>query len=213
MVIGPECRGSLYTRCTEWHCPIVNDLRALRRRTGLSQGAFAELIGVALNSFRMWDSGLRPVPVPMLRRAREAVDHRAHQNELLPLDRLASELGVHVRTLQAAARTGRLEVRFSTRSVFGRPLRLATRAAGEQFKRTHYRRFAGQAICAAPLPSVPADYDQQLKHLRRQLRLTQEGLVQRIGAARKAVVYQWESRKRTPSLVFWQRIQELRRNA
>ena len=124
MVIGPECRGSLYTRRTDWHRPFVNDLRALRRSAGLSQRAFAELIGVALNSFRMWDSGLRPAPVPMLRRAREALDHRAHQHELLPLDRLASELGVHVRTLQAAARTGRLDVRFSTRSVFGRPLRL-----------------------------------------------------------------------------------------
>lgn len=30
-----------------------------------------------------------------------------------------------------------------------------------------------------------------------------------VGAARKAVVYQWESRKRTPSPVFWQRIQAL----
>ena len=47
-----------------------------------------------------------------------------------------------------------------------------TRAAGAQFKRTLYRRFAAQAVCAAPLPSVPADYDQQLKRLRRRLRLT-----------------------------------------
>ena len=190
----------------------MNDLRALRRGAGLSQREFAELVGAALNSFRMWDSGLRPVPAPMLRRAREALESRAHQNELLPLGRLASELGVHVRTLQAAARTGRLDVLFFTRSVFGRPLRLATRAAGEQFKRTHYRRFAGQTVCAAPLPSVPADYDQQLKRLRRRLRLTQEGLARRVGAARKAVVYQWESRKRTPSPVFWQRIESLSRD-
>ncbi len=84
----------------------MNDLRALRRGAGLSQREFAELVGAALNSFRMWDSGLRPVPAPMLRRAREALEHRAHQTELLPLRRLASELGVHVRTLQAAARTG-----------------------------------------------------------------------------------------------------------
>ena len=122
------------------------------------------------------------------------------------MSRLAAGLAVHVRTLQAAARTGRIEVRFYSRSVFGRPVRLATRAAGERFKRTHYRHFAA---CAAPLPSVPVDYDQQLQRLRRRLRLTQEGLAHRVGAARKAVVYQWESRKRTPSPVFWQRIQAL----
>ena len=126
----------------------MHALRELRRTAGLSQQECADLIATPLNTFRMWDSGQRPVPVPMLRRAREALEYRAHQNELLPLDRLASELGVHVRTLQAAARTGRLEVRFSTRSVFGRPMRLTTRAAGEHFKRTHYRRFAGQTVCA-----------------------------------------------------------------
>lgn len=191
----------------------MNDLRALRESSDLSQREFAELIGAALNSFRMWDSGQRPVPAPMLQRARDALRYRAHLNELLPLGRLAPELGVHVRTLQAAARTGRLEAQFSTRSVFGRPMRLASRAAGEQFKRTHYRRFAGQAICAAPLPSVPEDYDQQLKRLRRRLRLTQEGLAHRVGAARRAVVYQWESRKRTPSPVFWERIQAISQDA
>lgn len=58
-----------------------------------------------------------------------------------------------------------------------------------------------------PLPSVPGDYDQQLKRLRSQLRLSQQALAQHIGAAGKVVVYQWESRKRTPSPVFWQRIQ------
>jgi hypothetical protein len=47
----------------------------------------------------------------------------------LPLDQLATELGVHVRTLQAAARSGRLAAHFSIRSVFGRPIRLASRAA------------------------------------------------------------------------------------
>ena len=32
----------------------------------------------------------------------------------------------------------------------------------------------------------------------------------RVGAARKAVVYQWESRKRCPSPLFWKRIQQIR---
>jgi hypothetical protein len=48
----------------------------------------------------------------------------------LPLDQLAKELHVHLRTLQAAARTGRLEAHFSVRSAFGRPIRRASRAAG-----------------------------------------------------------------------------------
>ena len=187
-------------------------LRELRRTAGLSQQECAALIGVPFNTFRMWDSGLRSIPPPVLRRTKEAFSHHAHQNELLPLDRLASELGVHVRTLQAAARTGRLEVRFNTRSIFGRPLRRAARAAGETFKRTHYRQFAGQRACPPPLPVVPDDYAEQPKHLRNQLRLTQEALAQRIGAAGKAVVYQWESRKRTPSPVLWQRIQVLSRD-
>ena len=41
------------------------------------------------------------------------------------------------------------------------------------------------------------------------MRLTQGALAGRIGAAGKAVVYQWESRKRTPSPVLWQRVLDL----
>jgi DNA-binding XRE family transcriptional regulator len=74
---------------------------------------------------------------------------------------------------------------------------------------SHYRRFSGQAICPAPLPAVPRDYPQHLLRLRRQLQLTQTGLARRIGAAGKAVIYQWESRKRTPSPVLWQRVLQL----
>ena len=65
-------------------------------------------MNVPTNTYRMWDSGLRPVSQRTLRRARDVVCELARQHELLPLDRLASYLGVHVRTLQAAARTGRL---------------------------------------------------------------------------------------------------------
>ena len=59
-----------------------------------------------------------------------------------------------------------------------------------------------------PLPTVPEDYDERLRQLRRRrrLHLTQGALALRLGAAGKAVVYQWESRKRTPSPVLWQRI-------
>jgi len=106
---------------------------------------------------------------------------------------------------------GRLDTVFSVRSVFGRPMRFASRAAGEQFLAAHYRCFSGQEICPAPVPTVPGDYDQLLLDVRRRRGLTHEALARRISAASKAVVYQWESRKRTPSPVLWQRVLELER--
>jgi hypothetical protein len=57
---------------------------------------------------------------------------------------------------------------------------------------------------------VPENYDAQLVGLRMRLGLTQSELAERIGAASKAVVYQWESRKRVPSPVLWARVQGLR---
>jgi len=56
---------------------------------------------------------------------------------------------------------------------------------------------------------VPADYAGRLRRVRRELGFSQQELAAKIGAAHKAVVYQWESGKRRPSLVFWQRIQDL----
>src|SRR5687768_2168040 len=132
------------TRAGEWHRVLsMNELRDLRRATGLGQREFAAELAVALETFRTWDSGRRPVPAPLLRRARAVVTQHARRTEPLPLDRLACELKVHIRTLQAAARTGRLAAQFSSKSVFGRPVRFATRAAGEKFIATHYRRSAG----------------------------------------------------------------------
>ena len=177
--------------------------------TNLGQRELAGLLGVPLETFRTWDSGRRPVPASILHRAAAAIGHHQQQTELLSLNQLARELHVHVRTLQAAARTGRLDAVFSVRSVFGRPMRFASRAAGEQFLARHYRRFKGQEICPPPLPTVPGDYDRQLRELRLRRGLTQETLARRLGVAGKAVVYQWESRKRTPSPVLWQRILEL----
>ena len=187
----------------------MNELRQLRRHAGLSRRDVAGLLDVPLNTFRMWDSGLRPVPAPMLLRTRAVVEHHAQQTELLPLSQLAKEFHVHVRRLQAAVRTGRLDAHFSVKSVIGRPRRLATRAAAERFMALHHRCFAGQQVCPAPLPTVPNNYDQQLRALRRRLRLTQDGLARRIGAAGKAVIYQWESRQRTPSPVLWQHVMRL----
>jgi DNA-binding XRE family transcriptional regulator len=164
----------------------MNALRELRRTADLSQRECAALIDVPGNTFRMWDSGLRPVPPHMLQRTRLAVTEHARNTEPLSLDQLARELGVHQRTLRAAARTGRLQATFSSRSAFGRPIRLATRAAGQAFMRRDYRRYGGQSPAVAPLPSVPDDYDMRLKRLRRRLRLTQHDLARRIGATGKS---------------------------
>ena len=150
----------------------MNELRDLRRAIGVGQREFAALLSIPLETFRPWDSGRRVVSVAVLQRARRAVAHHQRQHEQLPLDQLARELHVHVRTLQAAVRTGRLAAHFSVKSVFGRPRRLATRAAAEQFMTMHYRRFSGQEVCPAPLPTVPKNFDEQLRALRRRLRLT-----------------------------------------
>jgi DNA-binding transcriptional regulator YiaG len=187
----------------------MNELRELRRTISLGQREFAALLSIPLETYRPWDSGRRVVAAAVVQRARDAVAHHQRQHERLPLDQLAKEFHVHIRTLQAAVRTGRLVAHFSVRSVFGRPKRLATRAAAEQFMASHYRRFSGQAICPAPLPTVPHDYSEQLRALRRRLRLTQGVLARRIGAAGKAVIYQWESRKRIPSPVLWERVLRL----
>ena len=194
-------------------CSRVYELRELRRSAGLGQREFAVLLAVPIETLRTWDSGRRSVPGPVWHRATAAVALHQLQAELLPLAQLATELGVHVRTLQAATRTGRLEAQFSVRSVFGRPIRFASRAAGEQFLAAHYRCFSGQQVCPAPLSSVPDDYDRQLRALRQRRHLTQGALARSIGAAGKAVVYQWESRKRTPSPVLWERVLKLDRLA
>ncbi len=192
----------------EWHgvLDMSNELRELRLSIGVGQRAFAALLSVPLETLRPYDSSRQPVPIPLLHRARAAVARHLRQSELLPLSQLATELHVHLRTLQAAARTGRLDAHFRVRSVFGRPIGLASREAGERFLATHYRRFGGQRACPPPLPMVPDDYDVRVRNLRGRLRLTQGELAHRIGAAGKAVIYQWESRKRKPSPVLWQRL-------
>ena len=56
---------------------------------------------------------------------------------------------------------------------------------------------------------MPVDYDVRIRAVRWGLGLSQVQCAVRVGAARKAVVYQWEARKRCPSPVFWQRIDTL----
>ena len=187
----------------------MSPMRRYRMALGVSQATFAARLGVPLNTYRPWDAGRRAPPPLVRARAHDVVAQHVYHQTRVPLAQLAAERQVHVRTLQAAARTGRLAVTFSTRSVFGHPRRTATRAAVDAFLATHYRRFAGQAPGTAPLPEIPDDYDERLRALRRQLGLTQGALAERIEAAGKAVVYQWEARKRRPSPVFWQRILRL----
>ena len=72
---------------------------------------------------------------------------------------------MHIRTLQATARTGRLEGALRGTMVrIGRPIRSASRGAGEQFMAKHYRCFSGRVeVCPLPLPIVPDDYDDRLR--------------------------------------------------
>jgi DNA-binding XRE family transcriptional regulator len=129
---------------------------------------------------------------------------------LLTLQQLARDIGVNVHTLRSAARTGRLKVQFQTRSVFGRPGRRVTRAAGREFLSTAFGKGPDELQLEAPLVSVPTDFAEQLRSLRKRLHRTQEALAREIGAANKAVIYQWESGKRTPSPVFWTEVERIR---
>jgi DNA-binding transcriptional regulator YiaG len=100
-------------------------------------------------------------------------------------------LGVSVYRLREATKDGRLAVTYGNQVVFGHQVPRATRLAGQAYKR------------------FPRDYDRRLTELRCGLRLGQAQLATALGAAGKAVVCQWESRKRIPSPIFWRRILKL----
>ena len=188
-----------------------SEIRQVRKRLQLSQPAFARLLGVSPETYRVWDSGRRRVPDPWLDKAR-AVLVRNDPERLWSLHGLANELGVHVRTLRDAARSGRLEVIYGNRVVFRNPVPKATLAAGRAFVQKYYKqsysRFAIRPHAVAHT-DAPPDWAVQLRELRRNLRLTQSQLAAHIGACGKAVIYQWECRKRKPSPVFWTRIATL----
>ena len=131
----------------------------------------------------------------------------------MPLPVLALLIGVHVKTLRAAARDGRLSVTYDTRTTFRRLRARATLTAAWQFRRSYYGRRVRRADRREPpsWASVPENYDVQIRALRRACGLSQALLATLVGAAHKAVVYQWEARKRTPSPLFWQRITVLHR--
>ena len=64
-------------------------------------------------------------------------------------------------------------------------------------------------VYSPPITTVPSNFGSRIIGLRRRLRISQAEFARRIGAANKTVIYQWESRKRTPSIVFWSRIEQL----
>ena len=127
------------------------------------------------------------------------------------IDELFVNLTIPVKTLRAAARDGRLPVTYDTRTTFRRLRARATPAAARAFRRSYYGRTVRPDDRRAPLTwaIVPDDYAEQIRALRRARGLSQAQLATLVGAARKAVVYQWEAGKRTPSPVFWRRITAL----
>ena len=195
-------------------CGIVEPrtLRECRIALGQSQAAFAAMLGASPESYRTWDAGRRATPPTILARARALAMHR-DDHALLPLPVLALLIGVHVKTLRAAARDGRLPVTYDTRTTFRHLRARATPADAKAFRRSYYGRTVRPADRRAPLTwsTVPVDYDVRIRAVRRDLGLSQARFAARVGAARKAVVYQWEARKRTPSPLFWQRITALHR--
>ena len=190
-------------------CVVVEPrtLRECRIALGQSQAAFAAMLGSSPESYRTWDAGRRATPLKILTRARALATHR-DDHALLPLPVLALLIGVHVKTLRAAARDGRLPVTYDTRTTFRQLRARATPADATAFRRSYYGRTVRPADRREPLTwtNVPDDYDLQIRALRRARGLSQAQLATLVGAARKAVVYQWETRKRCPSPVFWARI-------
>ena len=161
-------------------CDVVEPrtLRECRIALGQSQAAFAAMLGVSPESYRTWDAGRRATPPHVMARARALATHR-DEHALLPLPGLALLIGVHVKTLRAAARDGRLPVTYDTRTTFRRLRARATPAAARAFRRSYYGRPVKPVDRRAPLTwaSVPDDYDEQIRALRCARGLSQAQLV------------------------------------
>jgi DNA-binding transcriptional regulator YiaG len=172
---------------------------------------FARLLGVSPETYRAWTRDAGPCRDAWITRAKELAAAK-DPRRLWSLEQLAAELGVHARTLRDAARSGRLGVTYGNRVVFRNPVPRATLTAGRAFLERYYRQSYSR-FASKPMPPerthVPSDWARQLLRVRRELGLTQGQLAERISAAGKAVVYQWESGKRRPSPVFWKKIEQL----
>src|SRR5712692_7629259 len=148
-------------------------LREIRTRLGLSQAECATALGIAVETFRAWDAGRRPAPEAIVREA-QTLKAKRPLHDQVPLQMLADELHVHVRTLRAAAHDGRLAATFGPRPFYGKLTATATREAAAQFMATWYRRTYGRgrrhlvAVCRV---TVPASYAAILVGLRHRPRL------------------------------------------
>ena len=81
-------------------CAAMNALRRLRLQMELSQLEFATRLGVAEQTYRTWDSGRRTPPRAIVAKAKRL---KETAGGLLPMQRLADEYCIHVRTLRKAA--------------------------------------------------------------------------------------------------------------
>jgi DNA-binding transcriptional regulator YiaG len=186
----------------------MNALRRVRLEIKVSQCKFVAQLGVAEQTYRTWDSGRRRPPRAIVYLARRFKETEGGKLQLLRV--LAAEYHVHVRMLRKAAQDGRLQATFSTRMAFGKRVAFASREAVERFRRQYYRQTTQWNRPPRPVVYiVPPDYDRVVHALRTKLQLTQAAQAARIGAANKAVIYQWESRRRRPSPVLWMRVQAL----
>jgi DNA-binding transcriptional regulator YiaG len=175
---------------------------------GLSQEQFARMLGVSTETYRTWDAGRRAASAATLAKARAIVN--AGQNVPVALETLAREFTISEKTLRRAAADGRLQAHFKTKTYFGNPIALATRAAVREFLAHAFGRSSTVLGCRSPLASPPPDYASKIIRMRHRLQFTQAALATRVGAANKAVVYQWETGKRIPSPVFWARLLRVR---
>ena len=162
-------------------------MRTYRRALGLSQSAFAAQLNVPRETYRPWDAGRREPPPQLLTRARTLAGY-PDETALLPLPVLALMIGVHVRTLHAAARSGRLVVAYDTRTTFRRLRPRATLKHALDFRRHYYGTQRRPPATPVPLTwaSVPEDYDVQLKALRRHLDISQAEFARLVGATTRA---------------------------
>ncbi len=186
-------------------------LREIRTRLCLSQAECAAALGVAVETFRTWDAGRRSAPEAIVSQA-QTLKAKRPTHDRVSLQALADELHVHMRTLRAAAHDGRLAATFGPRLFFGKLTARATREAAAQFMAKWYRRTYGRGrrrLVPVYRVTVPPNCAATLVGVRRRLGLSQRELAEKVGAAGKAEVYQWESGKRKPSPMFWLRIKRV----